>query len=131
MGCRSRGADTCQFAFGSEGAIHELYGRLLENDDEGAAQRKGSGKVVSVFSPRGGSGKTTLAVNMAVLLARMFPDRVALLDLGVTFSHDGMFLGIEPGDGIRASAGLIGEADLPLPEFLGLLAGGEGQRDQR
>jgi pilus assembly protein CpaE len=32
----------------------------------------------------------------------MFPDRVALLDLGVTFSHDGLFLGIEPGEGIAA-----------------------------
>jgi pilus assembly protein CpaE len=57
---------------------------------------------VSVFSPRGGSGKTMVAVNTAVLLARMFPDRVALLDLGVTFSHDGLFLGIEPGEGIAA-----------------------------
>jgi hypothetical protein len=33
VGCRSRGGDSCQFAFGSEGAIHELYGRLLEGVD--------------------------------------------------------------------------------------------------
>ena len=33
VGCRSRGADACQFVFGSEGAIHELYGRLLEDDN--------------------------------------------------------------------------------------------------
>lgn len=33
VGCRSRGGDACQFVFGSEGAIHELYGRLLESDD--------------------------------------------------------------------------------------------------
>jgi hypothetical protein len=32
VGCRSRGSETCQFVFGSEGAIHELYGRLLEDD---------------------------------------------------------------------------------------------------
>jgi hypothetical protein len=37
VGCRSRGADTCQFVFGSEGAIHELYGKLLEDDDLDAA----------------------------------------------------------------------------------------------
>lgn len=37
VGCRSRGAESCQFAFGSEGAIHELYGRLLENHDLDAA----------------------------------------------------------------------------------------------
>jgi len=28
--CRSLGDDRCTFAFGSESAIHELYGRLLE-----------------------------------------------------------------------------------------------------
>jgi hypothetical protein len=33
VGCRSRGSDLCQFVFGSEGAIHELYGRLLEDDN--------------------------------------------------------------------------------------------------
>ncbi len=32
VGCRSRGGDSCQFVFGSEGAIHQLYGRLLEDD---------------------------------------------------------------------------------------------------
>jgi hypothetical protein len=37
VGCRSRGADECQFVFGSEGAIHELYGKLLEDDNLDAA----------------------------------------------------------------------------------------------
>jgi hypothetical protein len=31
--CRTRGADACRFAFGSEGAIHEVYGRLLDGAD--------------------------------------------------------------------------------------------------
>lgn len=33
VGCRTRGGHACEFAFGSEGAIHELYGRLLEGVD--------------------------------------------------------------------------------------------------
>jgi hypothetical protein len=33
VGCRTRGGDACRFAFGSEGAIHELYGRLLDDGD--------------------------------------------------------------------------------------------------
>ena len=33
VACRSRGGPACQFVFGSEGAIHELYGRMLESDD--------------------------------------------------------------------------------------------------
>jgi hypothetical protein len=33
VGCRTRGEDKCQFAFGSETAIHDLYGRLLDGVD--------------------------------------------------------------------------------------------------
>ncbi|HET9949708.1 MAG TPA: 4-vinyl reductase [Longimicrobiales bacterium] len=33
VACRTRGGDACRFAFGSEAAIHELYGRLLEGGD--------------------------------------------------------------------------------------------------
>lgn len=32
VGCRMRGETSCRFAFGSAGAIHELYGRLLDHD---------------------------------------------------------------------------------------------------
>ena len=39
VSCRTRGGETCDFAFGSEGAIHELYGHLLEGSDlEGALE---------------------------------------------------------------------------------------------
>lgn len=31
--CRTRGADRCAFAFGSETAIHELYGGMLDGAD--------------------------------------------------------------------------------------------------
>lgn len=33
VACRSRGEDRCTFAFGSEAAVHELYGLLLEGRD--------------------------------------------------------------------------------------------------
>lgn len=33
VGCRTRGGDACRFAFGSEGAIHELYGRLVDGTE--------------------------------------------------------------------------------------------------
>ena len=31
--CRTRGDEACAFAFGSEGAVHELYGKLLDGAD--------------------------------------------------------------------------------------------------
>lgn len=33
VGCRSRGDESCSFAFGSEAAVHELYRLLLEDRD--------------------------------------------------------------------------------------------------
>lgn len=31
--CRTRGGESCDFAFGSETAIHELYGKMLDGSD--------------------------------------------------------------------------------------------------
>ncbi len=75
---------------------------LLEDDDGSASAKKGTGRVYAVFSPRGGAGKSMIAANIAVILARMYPDRVALLDLAVTFSHAGLFLGLQPHEGIAS-----------------------------
>jgi len=33
VSCRTRGSDTCEFAFGSETAIHDLYGKMLDGAD--------------------------------------------------------------------------------------------------
>ena len=33
VGCRSRGASRCDFAFGSETAIQQLYGRMVRGED--------------------------------------------------------------------------------------------------
>jgi pilus assembly protein CpaE len=54
------------------------------------------GMVTVVFSPRGGSGKTTLATNLAVALAEATPDRVAILDLDLLFGHVPMLLDLAP-----------------------------------
>lgn len=53
-------------------------------------------RVITVISPKGGSGKTTLAVNMAVGLARRVPKKVVLLDLDVQFGDCVGALGLRP-----------------------------------
>ena len=40
VSCRGRGEDGCHFAFGSETAIHDLYGHLLEGADLDQALEK-------------------------------------------------------------------------------------------
>ena len=65
-------------------------------DEPGSSVGTGPGRVHAVFSPRGGSGKTTIAVNLAVQSALEQPERAALLDLSLTFGHTAAWLGLSP-----------------------------------
>ncbi len=60
------------------------------------------GQVTVVFSPRGGAGQTVLATNLAVALAELAPDRVAILDLDLLFGHVAMLLDLVPRTGLAA-----------------------------
>lgn len=61
------------------------------------------GFVSAVFSPRGGAGVTTIAVNLGIALAERVPDDVVLLDLDVAFGHALANLWLEP-RGVLAQA---------------------------
>jgi len=54
------------------------------------------GFVTAVYSPRGGAGVTTLAVNLALALAGVHPDDTVLFDLDVLFGHALANLWLEP-----------------------------------
>jgi pilus assembly protein CpaE len=53
-------------------------------------------RVITVLSPKGGTGKTTVATNLAVGLARRDPGRVVLVDLDLQFGDVGAALGLHP-----------------------------------
>ena len=71
-------------------------------DEPGNAVTVGAGHVYAVFSPRGGAGKTTLAVNLATQHAVEQPERTALLDLSLTFGHAAALLDLEPETSLAA-----------------------------
>jgi pilus assembly protein CpaE len=54
------------------------------------------GKIVTVFSPKGGTGKTVLATNLATALAKHESKRTLLLDLDLQFGDAAIMLGLEP-----------------------------------
>jgi pilus assembly protein CpaE len=54
------------------------------------------GKVVTLFSPKGGAGKTVLAANLACVFARHQSRRTLLLDLDLQFGDTAIMMGIEP-----------------------------------
>lgn len=51
-------------------------------------------RLIAVFSPKGGVGTTTIAVNLAVALAQRTPDKVAILDLDLQFGQVATHLNI-------------------------------------
>jgi pilus assembly protein CpaE len=54
------------------------------------------GRIVTVFSPKGGTGKTVVATNLAAALAKEEGKRTLLLDLDLQFGDAAIMLGIEP-----------------------------------
>lgn len=53
------------------------------------------GRIVTVFSPKGGIGCTTIACNLAVALAANPTTRVALVDCSLQFADVGLFLNMQ------------------------------------
>jgi Flp pilus assembly CpaE family ATPase len=60
------------------------------------AEQPRSGRVLAVVSPKGGQGKTTMATNLAVGLARVAPDRVVLVDADMQFGDVANALNLDP-----------------------------------
>src|SRR5438034_1210248 len=54
------------------------------------------GRIITVFSPKGGTGKTSIAVNLASVLAKHQGKRTLLLDLDLQFGDAAIMLGLEP-----------------------------------
>ncbi len=61
--------------------------------EESGQQR---GRVLSVMSPKGGVGKTTVSTNLAVGLAKAAPKGVVIVDLDLQFGDVASGLGVEP-----------------------------------
>jgi pilus assembly protein CpaE len=54
------------------------------------------GRVITVFSPKGGTGKTVVSTNLAARLAKEEGKRTLLLDLDLQFGDAAIMLGLEP-----------------------------------
>jgi pilus assembly protein CpaE len=69
------------------------------------------GKVVTVFSPKGGSGKTVLATNLAAATARSGVETL-LVDLDLQFGDSALTLAVSPRATIADLAASPGELDV-------------------
>ena len=69
------------------------------------------GRIVTVFSPKGGTGKTVLATNLAASLAKHQGKRTLLLDLDLQFGDAAIMLGLKPEKTIFDLVSAPGELD--------------------
>jgi pilus assembly protein CpaE len=78
--------------------------------EERAATEPG-GRVIAVVSPKGGSGKTTIATNLAVGLANMASGQVAIVDLDLQFGDVATALQLMPEHSVADAARTVSTLD--------------------
>jgi pilus assembly protein CpaE len=74
------------------------------------------GVVVAVFSPKGGVGRTTIGVNLAVAAANELGKRTVLVDGSLQFGDVGVLLNLNPKN--KSIADLVPELEAGEPESL-------------
>jgi len=68
-------------------------------------------QIITVFSPKGGTGKTALSVNLAVALQQFHKFQTVLVDLNLQFGDVSVFLNLMPRASIADLAAHSSEAD--------------------
>lgn len=105
--------------------IREAFTRALDtaerrraNISSVATPETNRGRIITVLSPKGGSGKTTVATNLAVGLAARAPDKVAIVDLDLQFGDVANALRLLPERSMADAAAQRALDALTLKTFL-------------
>lgn len=75
--------------------VNELLSKPTDVPPPAAVQIL-AGRIIVVFSLRGGVGVTSVAVNLAVALAQQYQDTVPLIDLSLANGHAAIMLNLRP-----------------------------------
>lgn len=102
------------------GAITEAIGRAYQLFValRGPAGAMHMSKVISVFSPKGGVGKTTLSVNLALALTEKGARRVCLVDLDLAFGDVAITMQLFPTHSIEQAIGSEDSMDVEMLDGL-------------
>jgi pilus assembly protein CpaE len=77
-------------------SIAMAFGRYIDERDRVRTATKTRGKIYAVTSAKGGSGATSVAVNLATTLASTTKTRVAILDLNSPVGDAASYLNLKP-----------------------------------
>jgi pilus assembly protein CpaE len=105
-----------------EQAISQFSSDMLQlkrvGSGGGPVESSERGKVITVMSAKGGSGKTVTATNLAVLLSREPDARVALIDADLQFGDVCLVLQLEPKFTVVNAAAELHRLDAQLVESI-------------
>jgi pilus assembly protein CpaE len=90
------------------GVLAPVTGKSPGSSSDGEG---GEGQIIAVFSPKGGVGRTTVAVNLAVAAATELGRKVVVMDGSFQFGDVGVLLNLNPRS--KSIAELIPEMDAP------------------
>jgi pilus assembly protein CpaE len=78
------------------GAVGRVAQTLNSSRAKAEEESKAEGQVFAFFSPKGGSGSTTVATNLAVVLRQLTSKRTLLVDLDLELGETALMLGMRP-----------------------------------
>ena len=73
--------------------LRRIITMLCHNDEK---KEDSISKIITVYSNKGGIGKTTIATNLALELSKVVRDKVALIDLNLQLGDISTFLNLNP-----------------------------------
>jgi Flp pilus assembly CpaE family ATPase len=90
---------------------YEVSMRLLSTTPTPELRQGWDGQIVTVFAAKGGCGKTTFAINLAVALARQTGRRVCIVDLDLAFGDVAISVQLDPARTIVDALPMAGHLD--------------------
>ena len=98
---------------GSEARAHlestaQQRRELLRSVHDRIATTGDGARLLSLYSPKGGVGKTTLALNLAATLARHHPGQVLLIDCSLPYNHAALLAQLTPSTSLARLAENLG-----------------------
>jgi pilus assembly protein CpaE len=107
--------------------VGELLAGAATTRAQAPATRTGEpGRLISVFSTKGGVGKTCVAINVAASMAKRSPEPVVLVDGDLQFGDVAVMLSIQAQNTVLDAAAAVQYGDLELVQTLATKEPGTG-----
>jgi pilus assembly protein CpaE len=99
-----------------EARRHQIAASMPAGSAASADDSDTEHQVIAIFSPKGGSGRTTIATNVAIAIHQQTSQRVALVDANLQFGDIGVLLNLNPKNRSIVDVADGGEPDADLVE---------------